>query len=492
LSGTGQERPFGESSYHLVSQVQPHFVSLAGRSGSSLDAGSDLDGPDGGPARGDAEDDAESSARSEPFGDTDDERAPDLSKLRRLNVVTLGGPGVGKTNLMAAMYATLSKPDAARGYQLFCENPNQRGLLNRFARQVRDPGGWPERTEGVELRQYEFICTVPVAGEPLPVLRICYWDYPGEALLGTADDLDSLRDSLRHKIEEAHAVIIVVDGVQLREAETDNDEWNELTETLTACEEWATTARCPVQIVVTKWDAVGGYPDSSGRPWDRGRAIQALRDYPVAPLFLSQRHRTGSSYRGHGPRVIPVSVTGGPGSTEPEGRNWKRLVPAVPVNVDVPFAGILPDRLGQVFADLGTAALERRLKYAKRRIAFGMIKTGARILALVLKIIALFPLLRAVGGVAGAIMEQVATFEPGSWTAPFVLDRSAKRRGKARQRKEDKRLVANAKRLRKEASRSDAARFEVLMAFSNRLAAFEAQYPAAKPAPNDTTGRKYL
>jgi len=451
-------RPFNTTARRLVPQVQP--VGVMGPP--PLPRATATNGP-----RPAAVEPSPPAARR----DTDD-IWPEVGTWRPLNVVTLGGPGVGKTNLMAAMFARLQTRDDRRGYHLLCGDARQYDDLSRIADALQRPGtDWPELPQG-PLRRYEFVCMVPVGREEYPVLRVCYWDCPGEVLTGREDDHGPLGRELSKRLAEAHAVIIAVDGVELRAAEFDPVRRDALEEILERSVVWAGTSRCPVQIVVTKWDFVGRQPDAGGVVWTRQRAVEALAGYPcMAGLFTTHRHRADGDYQRPGPRVVPVSVLGDAGCAVDDGAAVRRLYPAAPVNVDVPFAGILPDRLAQYFDGLSTAALEKRLRHPNRGAAAGMARVGLRAASLALNVL---KLVLPVSGAATAVMDRLAGLDPGSWIAPYVLDKGAGERSD----RADRALIRDARRRRDAAGRFDVAKCDVLAGFSRRLATFDSEYPA--------------
>jgi hypothetical protein len=142
--------------------------------------------------------------------------------------------------------------------------------------------------------------------------------------------------------------------------------------------------------------------------------------------------------------------------------------------VDVPFAGILPDRLDQYFDGLDTAALEKRLRRARRGAATGMTRAGLRAASLALNVL---KLVLPVSGAAAVVMDRLAGLDPGAWVAPYVLDKGARDRADRR----DRALIRDARRLRDGAGRFEVAKFDVLAGFSRRLATFDSEYPESGP-----------
>ncbi|MFG1889884.1 DUF4407 domain-containing protein [Micromonospora sp. NPDC049051] len=402
-----------------------------------------------------------------------------IRSLPRMNVVTLGGVGVGKTTLMAVMFAELEDDEhrPGRGYRIICPDVEQRDALSRHAMAVRAPGiDWPEHTSTDTVQEYEFDCLVRVDHEEFPVLRLRYFDYAGEFIergtgIGPAD-----RAELARRVGAADAVLLIVDGVRLRDCEDDPRQRNDFDHLLKTCVQWTEGADCPVQVVVTKWDCLEDAPDSAGRPWDRERLVLALERYPAMRRLAGRRQRLAGGGGGSpGLRVIPVSVVGSGAVRERSGPGYplmEKVGPGTPINVDVPFAGLLPDRLLQVLDGMGHGALKRRLRIARRRrIRYRVTTalTGAK------QLLRGLTLQLDVGFASLGWQHQAATDPSAGWLASGVLEERlvTLRRDIAR----DAELVGNAQELRRRADWSLRAKLRVLECFTRRLARFDREFP---------------
>ncbi|MET7403452.1 hypothetical protein ABZS66_59265, partial [Dactylosporangium sp. NPDC005572] len=218
---------------------------------------------------------------------------------------------------------------------------------------------------------------------------------------------------------------------------------------------------CPAQIVVTKWDELEGQAHPRGGVWSRARLMTELNGYPAVRAIGRRRtYRAGFAYGEQGMRVIPVSVVGGAGSTRRGGDQTYRVHAADPVNVEVPFVGLLPDRLDQVYAGQGSIAIDRQLRLARSRLLWTAVWAVNRVLPFTL------PLL----GVPGPI----ASIDLSRFLPSYLVD---KLELATKRSPDDVRLLRRARKLRESASRSDAARHRVMRAFSDRLKLFDKMYP---------------
>ncbi|WP_433612562.1 DUF4407 domain-containing protein [Dactylosporangium sp. CA-139114] len=446
--------PFGRAQYLMVSRTEA--AGPAKRRPPVVEPG--RGGPPDDPAHPNAP------AGAESFGRT-------LGPLPSISVVALGGPGSGKTTFLAQMYDQLRRPDPTRPYTLTLSDGGPRTHLENWADTIRGPGSeWPPTTTTEHLVQYQFTCRVEEHTVHQPILTVDYWDYSGEALLQNTElpGIDELRKQLSAKIIKADALLIIVDGEDLRRAgDGDAVAARRLERVLTKIEAYAEPVQCPAQIVVTKWDELANRPHPSGGVWDRARIIEALFALdPVRAIAVGRTFRAGSAYGVEGMRVIPLSVVGGAGSTQRLADAPTRVLAADPVNVDVPFAGLLPDRLDQIYAGKGSEALAKQLRAARGRLAWVLARGIARLGLLVARVLPLF-------GVANAITK-IAEIDLSGWVPSYLVDKL----DLAGQRsKEDVRLLRQAKLLRDSATAIDRVRYKVMAAFGERLARFDREFP---------------
>ncbi|MBU2667064.1 DUF4407 domain-containing protein [Actinoplanes bogorensis] len=382
--------------------------------------------------------------------------------LSSISVVALGGPGSGKTTFLAQMYAVLRR---GRPFMLTVSDNAQRSQLESWARTISAPGSdWPDSTQTTHLQRYAFVGHVEHDGRTRPVLGIDYWDYSGEALLDdiALPGIDSLRRELSEKIMAADALLVIVDGENLYRAwGGEHGEMRRLLRPLSKIEAYAERTDCPIQIVVTKWDELANRPHPQGGRWNRAKVIAALHSLePVRAMARGRQFRGGMAYGEEGVRIIPVSAVGGAGSTTRGSDRVTRTHSALPVNVDVPLAGLLPDRLDQLFAHQSDAEIEREL----RRATKSRWSTAFKVLGFLL---GLLPL----GGTWGPMLAKIGETAFTTWLPALIADKSrlpSADQGKYQQMLDD---------APDHTSAAEQARDAAMEAFSSRLIQFDGEYP---------------
>lgn len=317
-------------------------------------------------------------------------------------VVAVGDESAGKTNFLAMLYQQLSiDPDSVRGYHLSTDT-ERRIVLDRQADLAARPGtDWAASTQWVD-NHIQLSFQVPLGGGPAGVLHILYTDYPGQYLREDTAGSKEQRESLRRAIAEADAMFMLVDGYRLLKALQGGREHElELGASLRATVAevqrgpvvYGPRAAPPLQVLITKWDFLA----------DAGYTLVQVRDALIREKsfrgMLVARQQGRDRATGSAPgrvRIIPVSVLG-IGAVEigtlvqEVGAPVEILVKKQdflhrPINLDVPLAVILPDRLDQILADMSPRMrrrAERRAKRAQlrasgqglRRIGGGMLET---------------------------------------------------------------------------------------------------------------------
>jgi hypothetical protein len=271
-------------------------------------------------------------------------------------VVVVGPPGSGKTLLLASLFNQLNYLRGGRSYYLRA-SPEQRLTLSAVYRTLSDTRqGWPHATRVSEFTDYRFDC---VAVDPdrrqHHVLSLSYLDYAGELLDNPHAGPATFRELNEH-ISSAQTLLGMIDGEFLvrllrNEAAGRNYFEFEMRTIFGLLQE----ARCPIHLVISKWDLVRnfGEPDGADDQLRLAAAITALRRFPQIESLVS----SGS---GQFVRIIPVSAVGpvfaqfdsvGTVVKRPDGQVHPR-------NVEVPLCAVVPDLFRQV---------ERQLDDARRR-----------------------------------------------------------------------------------------------------------------------------
>lgn len=293
--------------------------------------------------------------------DTSRPTPPDLPTFR---VVALGLQGSGKTLLLMSMYRRLYTP-GDRGY--YIRVPDDQLIdLNQWYRQVADSGaGWPSGTTRQEMREFEFNVMARIDDKPVPVLRIGYLEYPGELLTDRDQAGSTAQADLRTAIDDAHALIGIIDGLRLLQAHRRDSRGTVILQAnIDAMIHAMLEARAPITFVITKWDLLDELdPDENTRlrmVHDLLMDIDGFRDLI--------RHHSGRRVI----RLIPVTALGHDFAVldgerirkKPHGRFQPR-------NVDLPLSAVIPDVLQQVDLSLDQATRAAVVTEAQRRVRLG-------------------------------------------------------------------------------------------------------------------------
>lgn len=303
-----------------------------------------------------------------------------------LRVVALGLEGAGKTVLLASQFHTLSTPDSERRFFLDADWEQENYLAGLFTT-VSDPlAPWPRATR-IGLHELVFGCTAhDLADVERTLFQISYLDYAGELL--ASEPLDESRDplhpvtgeqgalkELKASVRAADALLLILDGrrmLQLLRAEAagkDYFEWR-----MAPLLAVARRAKCPVQLILTKWDLVRTFDDSADEKLLHKVRDELLSNRRVELIVQAQRSRNQRV------RLIPVSAVG-PGFADlnAEGEVVKRPDGRVqPVHVDVPLCAVLPDVLRQLerdHAEWVRMEIERAMRRRKSANAAAIVRS---------------------------------------------------------------------------------------------------------------------
>ena len=168
-------------------------------------------------------------------------------------VFVLGTRGSGKTVFLSALHNQLSVLDV-QGDNFYVElgSPRQALQLKKIYKQLANPGDdWPAGTVGKS--EYEFHCFHTAGGDPVPLFRFLYRDYPGGLI---DDEADGSTTFIRDATRTAHAILVLIDGQKVLQSlegqeprgPSLNDDLNALIPLLQR------GANRPVQFLMTKWD----------------------------------------------------------------------------------------------------------------------------------------------------------------------------------------------------------------------------------------------
>ncbi|MFI8273899.1 hypothetical protein ACIGBH_03125 [Streptomyces sp. NPDC085929] len=282
-------------------------------------------------------------------------------------IVALGVQGSGKTLLLASMYHRLRTPT---GQSYFLTTSHADALqLNHWFSQMADTAsadGWPPGTAKGESRHFSFTVKTRTADGALPVLRLNYLEYAGELLTEPQAPGSTVQEELLAHIEEADALIGIIDGNHIRQhLDGAAGGLMRLEKTLDALVPIMIEATCPVSFVITKWDLLRDlHPDESTR-------LELVQD------LLTSNDQFRSLVKIHGAarvvRLIPVSAVGpGFATVDSTGRIVKVPEGKVhPTRVDVPLSAVVPDLFDQVEGRLDRDVRSALYAGARRRNQLG-------------------------------------------------------------------------------------------------------------------------
>ncbi|MCE7010381.1 GTPase domain-containing protein [Kibdelosporangium philippinense] len=263
---------------------------------------------------------------------------PPVPKFR---VVTLGLQGSGKTLLLTSIYRRLQAP-GNRGY--FLKVPYTQLIeLNKWYQEVASTDeDWPRGTTRGEMREFDFSVMSLVGTQATAMLDIGYLEYPGELLTDTDAPGSNAQQRLLTAINQAHAVIAIIDGLRILQTyQGDRRGRSILQTTLDAMVHCLLTTPAPVVFVITKWDLLDQLHQDENIRLDLVQrvlmGIEGFRD-------LVNVHSTRRIVR-----LVPVSAVGHDFAELRNGVVRKRADGHFePSNVEVALAAVVPDVLNQV------------------------------------------------------------------------------------------------------------------------------------------------
>jgi hypothetical protein len=278
-------------------------------------------------------------------------------------VVALGGPGSGKTVFLSSLFHSLSYRTPGRSYHLETDAA-QRVALGSLYREVSDTSQpWPKGTHRGDTREFFFDCmAADGTAAAQPVLRMGYLDYAGEHIQEESDDGGMALADLAARIDKADALLGMIDGLKVARLLRDEPAARSYFQhALQPMFGFMQGARCPIHLVVTKWDLVRdfGEPADAGDEYRLGRVIDALLQYEhIRALVYVHSARQIV-------RLIPVSAVGTDFvDLDIDGKVVKRPDGHMrPTNVEIPFCAVLPDLFRQVESSLDES-LKRELDRA--------------------------------------------------------------------------------------------------------------------------------
>lgn len=285
--------------------------------------------------------------------------------MNTFHVVALGPSGAGKTVFLAALHDVLGKQPMGEGISAKSSSPEQAALLRRVYREVVDPeADWPRSTNpGLEMREFTFEFAVSwtqsrLLGPPrvrtYPALTISYVDYAGEWIPDADQTAPALMGPFRDRIQEAHALLGIIDGLKLLQYLSGDPAGNAfMAHQLRPIVEFMVGIDKPIHFIITKWDLLAGkhtLDEVNARLLESNEAgFRALVESRMARRRWN-RNPIGTI------RLIPVSSVGPMAAL---GEDWSVIKTnrerATQLNVDVPLVAAVAD-----VCDLAAEQLRQR------------------------------------------------------------------------------------------------------------------------------------
>ena len=266
---------------------------------------------------------------------------------------------------LAVLFHALNFPSNSRGYHMQT-SPVGAAKLGDVYSKVVSSEDWPASTIA-EITTYTFdFVAVDDSERQHTIFRMEYLDYPGEILQPDKLDEEQL-EKLSKEISSAQALFGLIDGMRLRQLLRGEPRGRDyLTAELLPTISLLQSASCPVQLVLTKWDAVCD-GDGHGSVGDQQRFAQvreALAAIPQIDALVRFRRKRRT-------RLIPVSSLGPEFVTPPDddGMSGKRPGGRLrPINIEVPLCAVIPDLLKQVQMSLDESQRSKLRRFMRGRM----------------------------------------------------------------------------------------------------------------------------
>jgi hypothetical protein len=229
-----------------------------------------------------------------------------------INIVALGGSGAGKSLYLASLYRKLST-------SLRIDDQDEERRLNLICSEVFDIRTGTVKTIGTsDFKKWRFRWQLRGKHSDYSVGSFTYLDYAGGKInsIKNASNQEGKttkeEEKLKREIEKAHIILIFLDGIRIVDMMRRNREQLP-SDSLQKLVDWQNNdipnildyikrTRCPLQIVITKWDAL-----VSERFDNLGNIISQLqKEIEGLKSLIDERRKLQSQP----PRWIPISSLG--------------------------------------------------------------------------------------------------------------------------------------------------------------------------------------
>jgi hypothetical protein len=270
------------------------------------------------------------------------------------NILALGPPGSGKTVYLAMLHRVISTRFLGAGVSFTVDDNGDRAWLQDIYRTMIDPmrPEFSDKTRVADIREVSLRCQIEwparrgklgrrIHGQHHTAFMTNYTDYAGERLTSANTfAVPGIDDPFQQKLEEAHAMLGIIDGEKLLRYLNDpsanqsyflDNVWP-IVENMRGCS-------VPCHFVITKWDLLSGHTPEEVEALLMNHSDDTGYERLMADRS-AERRKAGEAGR---IRIIPVSSVGEFAELTSQGM---RKVPdrmPMPLNVEVPLIAALVD-----------------------------------------------------------------------------------------------------------------------------------------------------
>lgn len=274
------------------------------------------------------------------------------------SVTVVGPSGSGKTVYLASLFRRLAVNREAVGFFVQTDFSSAK-LLNHTYGEITRPGAWPGGTMLDRVQELAFTCSVRSLHGVFSPFAIKYVDYGGGLLTDVYEDGATAADDIEDRLGKANVLLVFLDGMKVvNYLEGDSRLVDELVPVFNQLQD----STAVIHFVITKWDLLHNTHTLK-------EVASSLLDHPDLSGFVD--HHARMNERAGAIRLFPVSSVGlGFADRGPDAQMVKR--PGArphPLNVEIPFAAVLPDLFEQASQLLLDPAPDEELEQRGRLLA---------------------------------------------------------------------------------------------------------------------------
>jgi hypothetical protein len=266
--------------------------------------------------------------------------------LNTYDIIVLGAMGSGKTVFLASMYHRLCGQEDTTQFFLYAPPPQKKMLLAKYEEIIdtKDASSpWPTATRREELPAFTFTCRVRTGEQKIhDAFQFNYWDYAGGMItnLDEGEAGERFSDTIEARFPKAHALLGILDGHKIFALMTDVPiKADPITSDIRYILPEMENNENPAHFIITKWDVLESkFTLQQVRDW-------LLQNIPRLRQFIDSKKSKGTPIR-----FIPVSSVGvnfADPKIEDGVMSMVKKPGAIPhpLNVEMPLACVIPDKL---------------------------------------------------------------------------------------------------------------------------------------------------